>query len=72
MLTGGACVGLCGVLRQSMEASGLELKLKHTLRKSTGADAGEQYQPAQLDRHTHKRRRHEEQQQQPHWHSKVG
>jgi len=55
-----------------MEASGLELKLKHTLRKSTGADAGEQYQPAQLDRHTHKRRRHEEQQQQPHWHSKVG
>lgn len=48
---------------QSMEASGLEMKLKHKLRKSAGADdGGEQHQPAQLERHQHKRRKLEQQQ----------
>lgn len=47
---------------QSMEASGLELKLKHKLRKSAGADEGEQYQPAQLERHQPKRKKLEQQQ----------
>lgn len=46
-----------------MEASGLELRLKHKLRKSADADGDEQqYQPAQLLRHQHKRAKHEEQQ----------
>lgn len=49
-----------------MEASGLEGKLKHKLRKSAAAAAGgdaddeagnQQYQPAQLERHQHKRKR---------------
>lgn len=54
-------VRLC--VLQSMEASGLEMKLKHKLRKSAGADGGgEQYQPAQLERHQHKRRKLEQQQ----------
>jgi hypothetical protein len=49
---------------QSMEASGLEMKLKHKLRKSAAAadeEAGvQQYQPAQLERHQHKRKRPEQ------------
>jgi hypothetical protein len=44
-----------------METSGVELKLKHKLRKSAGADEGEQYQPAQLERHQHKRKKLEQQ-----------
>jgi hypothetical protein len=47
---------------QSMEASGLELKLKHKIRKSAEANGQEQYQPAVLDRHQHKRRKQETQQ----------
>ena len=49
---------------QSMEASGLEMRLKHKLRKSAEGDGEEQYQPAQLQRHQqHKRAKHEQQQQ---------
>lgn len=54
-------------ITQSMEASRLEVKLKHKLRKSAAAAAAgrdaddeagnQQYQPAQLERHQHKRKR---------------
>jgi hypothetical protein len=47
---------------QSMEASGLELKLKHKIKKSAETNGVEQYQPAMLDKHQPKRRKQEQQQ----------
>lgn len=59
------CMGTKGAdafCMQSMEASGLELKLKHKIRKSAEANGVEEYQPAVLDKHQHKRRKQEQQQ----------